>query len=332
MEEEIKVKSTLDNATKQAIKQTWNIDVDSEIMSPLVDYVFKRIFTADEANSKAALIDFINSILEHENDETIVDLTIVNPQVPVERAGEKKSIFDIRAKYNSGRQAIIEMQKDPVPGFKKRAQHIISKAYASQEISGVDYGKLEKCYLICITNYGAIAWDKEYIKDYRFRDRQGKDLTADETIVFLDLSKIDDIVEKDIKQMTNVDMWAIFFKYANDNEKREILNKILEQKEGIKMAANILIQVSKDEEARAYYESELIWELDHNSRINYAKREGIDEGRAEGRIEGKIEGKIEGIEEAKIEVAKNMAKRGVSMQYIIEDTGLSEDTIRAHIS
>ena len=46
-----KVHSTLDEATKQAIKQTWNIDVDGEIMSPLVDYVFKRIFTADDANS-----------------------------------------------------------------------------------------------------------------------------------------------------------------------------------------------------------------------------------------------------------------------------------------
>ena len=310
-----KVHSTLDEATKQAIKQTWDIDVDGEIMSPLVDYVFKRIFTADDANSKAALIDFINSILEHENDETIVDLTIVNPQVPVERSGEKKSIFDIRAKYSSGRQAIIEMQKDPVPGFKKRAQHIISKAYAAQGISGLDYNKLEKCYLICITNFG-ITRGTEYIKDYRFRDRQGKDLTADETIVFLDLSKIDDVLKKDVKQMTNVEKWAIFFKYVGDDDKRKILDEILNQKEGIKMATNILIQVSKDEEARAYYESELIWELDHNSRMNNAKREGIEEGKLEGKLEERIA------------IAEEMISNNEPLEMIIRYSKLTEEKIR----
>ena len=82
---ENKVRSSLDKPTKQAIKQILNIDVDSEILSPLVDYIFKRIFTADNTNSKTALIDFINSVLAHENDDYIVDLTIVNPQIPVDK-------------------------------------------------------------------------------------------------------------------------------------------------------------------------------------------------------------------------------------------------------
>ena len=308
MDTENKRRSSMDEASKRAIKQMWGIDVESEILSPLMDYVFKRIFTADEANSKAALIDFINSILAHENDDEIVDLTIVNPQIPVERSTEKKSIFDIRAKYNSGRQVVIEMQKDPVPGFAKRSQHIISKAYASQEIAGLEYDKLEKCYLICITNFGVIKGAKEYIKDYRYRDRQGNDLTDRQTIVFLDLSKIDGVLQKKVEEMTNVEKWAVFFKYASDDSKCSILNEILEKERGIKMASNILLQVSKDEEARAYYESELRFELDHNSRMNYAKIEG------------------------KIEVAIRMAKRGTPIQHIIEDTGLSEETIRANIS
>ena len=52
---------------------------------------------------------------------------------------------------------------------------------------------------------------------------------------------------------------------------------IKRQKE-IKMARNILIEVSKDEEARAYYESELIFELDQNGKMNHAKREGVLSG------------------------------------------------------
>ena len=307
MEKENKRRSYLDDGTKQAIKQMWNIDVDGEIMSPLVDYVFKRIFTADEANSKTALIHFINSILAHENDDKIVDLTIVNPQIPVDRGAEKKSIFDIRAKYNNGRQAVIEMQKDPTPGFSKRSQHIISKTYAAQEISGLDYDKLEKCYLICITNFGIIKEAGEYIKDYRYRDRQGKDLTDGQTIVFLDLSKIDGVLKKKVEEMTNVERWAVFFKYASDDSKQKLLDEILEKEEGIKMATNILIQVSKEEEARAYYESELRFELDQSSKMNHA------------------------IRKAKAEMAKNLIEMGLSNAQISKATDflLSEEEIEA---
>ena len=39
------------------------------------------------------------------------------------------------------------------------------------------------------------------------------------------------------------------------------------------MATNILRQVSQDEEARAYYESELIFELDQRGRIRHALEE-----------------------------------------------------------
>jgi hypothetical protein len=216
------IRSSLDEPIKQAIMQTWNIDVDSEILSPLVDYIFKRLFTADEPNSKAALIDFINSVLVYENDDIIVDLTIVSAQIPVDRGAQKKSIFDIRAKYDNGRQIVIEMQKEATPGFRKRSQHIVSRTYGSQEISGEDYDKLEKCYVICITNFNVIRETTDYIKDYRFRDRQGNDLTDDETIVFLDLSKIEDVLTKPVEEMTNVEKWLVFFKYVGDGSKRDI--------------------------------------------------------------------------------------------------------------
>ena len=308
----------LSEEMKRGIREELNIDPDSELLNPTVDYVFKRIFTADEKEAKAALIDFINSILEHEKDDRIVDLTIANPQIPVDRGKEKKSVFDIRARYNNGRQAIIEMQKDPAPGFKKRAQHIISKAYGRQEISGSGYDSLEKNYLICITCFDVIKESGEYIKDYRFRDRQGVDLSDDNTIVFLDLTKIDKVLDKQVDKMTNVEKWAVFFKYATDKSKRELLRKIIETKAGIGMAAKILMEVSKDEEARAYYESELIFELDQIGRYNQAKREGIDLGReqTEERYEAEI-AKIEKTHEAeKIESVKKLIALGLTADQI----------------
>ena len=182
-----------DETIKNLVRSYLDIDPDYELMDARVDFVFKRIFTADDIQSKSALIAFINSVMEFENDEKIVevlDLKVVNAEIPVNKKTQKKSVFDIRAKDVRGRQIIVEMQKDSTPGFRKRSQHIISKAYASQEISGSDYDRLEKCYLICITNFDMIAGTEEYITDYRYRDREGRDLSDDETIVFLDLSKI----------------------------------------------------------------------------------------------------------------------------------------------
>ena len=63
------------------------------------------------------------------------------------------------------------------------------------------------------------------------------------------------------------------------------------------------IEISKDDETRAYYESELIFELDQRGRINQAVRE------------------------ERIEMAKKMIKRGIPLEYVVEDTGLTIEQI-----
>ena len=51
------------------------------------------------------------------------------------------------------------------------------------------------------------------------------------------------------------------------------------------------------------------------------------EGRMEGRMEGLQEGRMEGLQEGRIEVARNMKKLGVTIEVIIQSTGLSEKEI-----
>jgi len=140
---------------KQSIKEYFGIDIDAELLSPLVDYIFKRIFTADEERSKIALIDFLNSALGLSGSKIITDLTVISPVIPVDVIKRKKSIFDVRASFNNGEQCIIEMQVVDEHDFKKRSQFIISRAYVSQNISGLNYNALKKCYLIAIVNRAA---------------------------------------------------------------------------------------------------------------------------------------------------------------------------------
>jgi predicted transposase/invertase (TIGR01784 family) len=67
-------------------------------------------------------------------------------------------------------------------------------------------------------------------------------------------------------------------------------------------------------------------------RLDDAKKEGIrigkEKGNAKGKIEGKVEGRAEGRTEGKIEVAKNLLKAGVTIEVIVENTGLTMDEIK----
>ena len=65
------------------------------------------------------------------------------------------------------------------------------------------------------------------------------------------------------------------------------------------MAGQVLMSVSvvhtnRDENERARLESEYKYQMDMQSKLVTAKREGILEGKLEGKIEGRHEGKIDG--------------------------------------
>ena len=78
--------------------------------------------------------------------------------------------------------------------------------------------------------------------------------------------------------MSAPEHWAIFFKYLTDKSKRREINKIIEFEEGIAMASEVLINISKDEKERFRLMSEYKYELDTQSKLVAAKREGIQEG------------------------------------------------------
>ena len=61
------------------------------------------------------------------------------------------------------------------------------------------------------------------------------------------------------------------------------------------------------------------WEMDRNSEIGQAKKEGIEEGEAKG--------KAEGILERNIEIAKNMLNKKFKEEDIIDVTGLTKEEI-----
>ena len=103
--------------------------------------------------------------------------------------------------------------------------------------------------------------------------------------------------------------------YLTDKGKHDKINEIVEQEEGIAMASQVLITVSKDERERALLESEYKYHVDLQSKLVTAKREGISEGITKGK------------REEKLEIARNALAAGASYDFIKKITGLDMETI-----
>jgi flagellar biosynthesis/type III secretory pathway protein FliH len=91
----------------------------------------------------------------------------------------------------------------------------------------------------------------------------------------VELSKVE---RKPVGEMTAPGKWAFFFRYLTDKSRRREINELLEQEEGIAMASEVLISISKDEAEQARLRSEEKYVLDTQSRMAQAKREGQKAG------------------------------------------------------
>ncbi len=92
--------------------------------------------------------------------------------------------------------------------------------------------------------------------------------------------------------------------------------KMAEQKnKKIKSALDELGVLTGDEEIQRMAELRDKWEMDWNSSIGYAKRQGKEEGEKIGE------------KKAKLETAKKMLEKKIDMKTIIEITGLTEEEI-----
>jgi hypothetical protein len=70
-------------------------------------------------------------------------------------------------------------------------------------------------------------------------------------IVVIEMSKLEYTLNKRVEDLTGIEMWGLFFGYAQDPRYREIINAIIKTKEEVGMATELLLEVSQDAAERA---------------------------------------------------------------------------------
>jgi len=252
----------------------------ADIIDICYDNVFKAVFTRDTPTSQGALSKLISALIGRE----ITVITINANEPPINNVRDRQISFDINCKAGDNELINVEMSLNPAPFEPVRLEFHAAKLFVGQDIKGTDrsYDDLKQAYQIAILAKKRFFQDEEFLHSFEYYDPvRGVFLNGRSRIITLELSKLGKIVKKPIEEISVQERWAIFFKYLTDKSKRKEINKIIELEDGIAMASEVLINISKDEKERFRLMSEYKYELDTQSRLVTAKREGRQEGQRE---------------------------------------------------
>ena len=246
----------------------------------------------------------------------------------------KKGILDIRAKLSNGTSVLIEMQVEDEGNIGERAVFYLCKLYTNTIESGDGYNKLEKTIAIIITNFSYFN-RREYhqIAHLKFEDCIDANEIAEQIEDETSISKtITDKIELHIIDLKR-------FKQIKEpkGELADWLNLILGDEGGIDMAirrnktiAKINqenIKLSADRNMQEEYWFIQKNKIIENTKLSVARNAGLQEGEKIGREAGEKIGREVGRRQEKEDTARNLIKIGLTLEQIINVTGLTKEEI-----
>ncbi|MDR1390448.1 MAG: Rpn family recombination-promoting nuclease/putative transposase [Treponema sp.] len=274
------------------------------------DNVFKAVFTKDSPESQGALARLLSGIIGR--DLSVITLYINEP--PVGDTRDRQIRFDINCRAEDGSLINVEMSFFPNPFEPVRLEYHAAKLFATQGIRGKNksFGDLKETYQITFLARETFFADSDFLHWFEYYDPERRmPLGGRSRIITLELCKADTVVEKPAGEMTAAELWAVFFQYLTDRDKRWKINEIAKFEEGIAMAGQVVMGISKDDAELFRILGEEKYELDQQNR----------------RVEAERAARREGKEESLRETARKMKADNAPVRLIEKYTGLTEQQI-----
>jgi len=290
----------------------------ARILDIRYDPVFKGVFTRDTAKSRGALSDLISSLIGR----TVTVEAVIANEPPVDDTRQRPLRFDVACKTGKGEPINVEMSFNPKAHEPVRLEYHAARLFVGQDIHGQDktYKDLKETYQIAILAKMKFFPDENFAHNFQYYDPDNRVSLGGRTrIITVELVKTEPVVGKPVEEMTNAELWAVFFEYLTDEEKRDKIIQIINREEGIAMAVETLVNITQNEIEYARMCNLIKSQLDWNTDLFEARSEGLEEGLTKGREEG--------LEKGRIETASSLKALGVSADIIIKSTGLSPEEI-----
>ena len=250
-----------------------------KFVDPKTDIAFKKIF-GNNAH-KSILIEFLNEILEL--DYPIESVDIADTYQPPKIYGLKSTSLDNKAKDQSKREFLIEMQVAKETWFSQRAMFYSSKAYSQQLAIGGNYQELKPVIFLGILDFEAFDhkshFSRHLILNHETKQHDLKELEFN----FVELPKF---TKSENELETVADKWIYFIQQAMK------LDHIPENTDtqALRLAYEVAAQHKWSAKELEMYEAEEMEIHRANNVLQTARMEGLEQGIAEGIEQGKREG------------------------------------------
>ena len=282
----------------------------SRYLDPKADIVFKRIF----GEHPTLLISFLNAVLPLDPNTPIVELSYLPSEQVPDIPEFKRTIADAKCKDSNGRVFIVEMQMNWTDSFKQRLLFGTSQAFVKQLGKGKEYKLLQPVYGLGIVADIYEKTNPEWYHHYQLvkKGTMDGDVIDHLQLIFIELPKfpIHSPNEKKLRLL-----WLRFLREIDEKTttvSKELLD-VPEIAQAIELAEESAYTPGELEVYQSYWDSV--------SRERTFVMDSYDKGLAKGLAQGITNGKIE--------IAKKMLKRGVSVEIIMEDTELTREQIEA---
>lgn len=239
------------------------------LLSPKVDFVFKRIFGNEKHPS--ILISFLNAVMKPIDPIKLVQIR--NSDIEKEHIEDKYSRLDIKAVTNNGEHINIEIQVKNEYNMIKRSLYYWSKMFESQIVEGDNYNKLSKTVCINILDFKYLKNDN-FHNTYRLKEiTTNEELTDTMELHFIEIPKLRKLDDKEeVSDM--LEAWIAFI----SSPASEVVNKLEMSSKEIKEAKDELLRMSGDDKERERYERRKESLLEQNSLLANAEQKGIEKG------------------------------------------------------
>jgi predicted transposase/invertase (TIGR01784 family) len=271
-------------------------------------------------------------------------VSVRNPELPIASGSEKQEWFDVNCITDSGEQIDVEMQAVAMPGdtlankhasLRSRMTYNLCDLHAKQDGKGKEYISLCSSFLLLLCDFTVFDNAPDYIHHFSLRDEHGNPFCDKIGMTVAELTKLKNILLKPVSEMSDDEIWSVFFKCANRKEYSALIRNITSRKEEINMANEILMSISQDEVELAHFRSRRMFQMDVDHGLAVSRREGREEGIGIGVKKGIGIGRKEGIgigvekgEKAKsLDVARSMLADDEPLDKIVRYTGLSQSEI-----
>ncbi|MDB5089994.1 MAG: hypothetical protein JWR09_3988 [Mucilaginibacter sp.] len=280
--------------------------ITGKYIDPLVDFAFKKIFGSEP--NKDLLIAFLNEVFRGR--KHIVDLVYNKNEHPGDLKDEGAAIFDLLCTGENGEKFLIEVQRGRQGNFKERALFYTSRLISDQAPKGrrSEWAyNLTEVYLVALLEDFTlqISDSKEYLHDICLCNRETGEIFYDKLgYIYLELNKF---VKEDIELESDLDKWLYILKNMSEMDKipAYLRKPIFEKLFSIAEYTNLT------KEEKTMYDSSMKYKWDNKNVLDYALKEGFEKGK---------------LEEAR-EIARELKKEGLAIEFIAKTTKLSVEEI-----